>query len=124
MITPAVRGAYVANVEGIVPHRKTKHCVCVSVAKGKYMMINTQHGESYDDFLIRASDYDFLMGEDRFLSCVRPFSLSSGRLIRKVGALSVADTHRLADKVIRSKTIPKPDRDTIIGELQDALREQ
>ena len=75
MMTPVVRGVYVADTSGIVPGRDTKHCVCVSVASGRYFVINTRHDERYDDFALSATDYDFLRGEDHFLGCVRTFEI-------------------------------------------------
>lgn len=123
MMTPTVRGVYVADVTGIVPWRDTKHCVCVSVATGKYVLINTRHDKSHDDFMLSPSDYGFLMGKGRYLSCSLAFDISADRLMRKVGILSTDDTHKMAGKVIRSKTIPKADKNIIIDELREALRE-
>ena len=75
MTAPAIKGIYIADVSGdpeLGRHRSNKHCVCVSVGAGLYLLINTAHRELYNDFPIKASDYAFLFGVDRFISCHKP----------------------------------------------------
>ena len=123
MTTPSARGIYIADVSsyaGFGEHRKTKHCVCVAVSGGMYLFINTSHRDMYDDFKISASDYKFLNGVDRFLSCRSARALDARHIIREVGTLSVKDTETVIAKISASDTIPDGDREFILAELRRA----
>jgi len=120
MTTPAIRGIYIADVKdqaNIGKHRSTKHCVCVSVGCGLYLLINTEHREMYDDFPLKASDYDFLHGVDRFLACRDPKVIKDEKIIRRVGTLSDADAKTVYEK-IRASDILQP---TIIKQVLSEL---
>ena len=120
-MTPVIKGVYVVDVTGIFPHRKTKHCICVSVGKNKYLPINTTHRDEYNDFLINASDYKFLGGENRYVACSELMTLHPDKLIKKAGQLSDVDAKNILAKLEKAKTIPKNDQYQVIAELARAL---
>lgn len=100
-----------------ISHRDTKHCVCVSVAKDKYLVINTEHREMYDDFGITVSNYPFLK-IDRFVACSALHKFSPDKIISgRQGKLKYTDMIRVIDKIQNSKTIDKTERDEILPEL-------
>ena len=59
---PDISDVLIINVSGEIAYRNTKHCVCISVSREKYFIINTNHREMHDDFNIKSADYDFLKG--------------------------------------------------------------
>ena len=122
MIEPSVCGVYSVDTSDVLTHRSQKYCVCVSVSLGKYLLINTIHRKIYDDFKIRASDYGFLQGTDRFLSCSVFFDFDPPKLKQKVGVLSSADTKTVIEKIMASRTIAAMDKDIVLAELQKTLR--
>jgi len=120
MMTPEVRGIYIVDVRDdaeLGKYRETKHGVCVSVGEGRYMLINTHRREEYKDFMLKASDYTFLKGVDRFLSCRNPRPYKPERLIKKVGVLSETDTRVAIQKIISSRFIEKTLKAKILDEL-------
>ena len=120
MIAPAPRGIYIVDVRDdplLGKHRNTKHCVCVSVGEGRYLLINTHHREMYNDFILKASDYGFLKGVDRFLSCYSPQPFKPAQLVKKVGTLSDADTRVLISKIKTARFIHKLLKAKILDEL-------
>jgi hypothetical protein len=121
MIRPVIRGVYIADVRGIVSRRDSKHCVCVSISDKKYLLINTFHGEIYDDFLLPLSRYDFLIDRDRYLSCAAVVEIPDGNLKSFVGMLSAEDTYTAAGKILRSKTMRSAEKNRIALGLKDEL---
>ena len=124
MITPSARGIYIVDVReeaALGKYRKTKHCVCVSVGEGRYLLINTHHRKIYKDFPLKASDYGFLKGVDRFLSCYTPQPFQPAQLIKKVGTLTDADTRVLLSKLKAARYIPNLLKEKILGELSKTL---
>ena len=124
MIAPATRGIYIADVSGdaeVGKYRSKKHCVCVSVGEGWYLLINTHHRELYNDFMIKASEYGFLNGVDRFISCRIPRPITTGQLIKKVGTLSEADTRTMMEKVKASRFMRNAVKEKILKELLKTL---
>jgi len=124
MTAPAIRGIYHADVSAdpeLGRHRSRKHCVCVSVGSGLYLLVNTAHRELYNDFQIKASDYAFLSGVDRFISCHKPKEISTSSLIQRVGTLSNTDTRTVIAKIKASRAIPENDKTVIISELSATL---
>ena len=117
MILPSIRGVYLVNVKGMLKHRDKKHCVCVSVGHEKYLFINTEHRDTYDDFQINAADYDFLEGVDRFVSCFKPTDIPTSRLIQKVGQLNDADAKTVYVKIKESRQIHNKVKEAILAEL-------
>jgi len=120
MISPEVRGVYVADVgddKKLGKHRATKHCVCVSVGGGQYLLINTRQNSEYDDFKILASNYDFLDGEDRWLGCVALIARRAEKLLRKVGELNDADTKTVYEKIRASQRISADEKNRVLPEL-------
>jgi len=122
---PAIRGIYVADVSGdaeLGKYRSMKHCVCVSVGEGRYLLINTLHRELYNDFMIKASDYGFLKGVDRFISCHKPSDFIPAQLIKKVGMLSDADTRTMMKKIQASRFMRQNIKAKILGELLKSFK--
>jgi len=109
----------IIDVSGEIEHRNTKHCVCVSVSKNKYFMINTKHREMYDDFEIESSEYGFLNGVNRFVSCSLMREFDVGKIIRKVGNLSKNDMRKIIDKMKKSDYLYKIERDLVIPEIEE-----
>jgi hypothetical protein len=127
MITPQARGIYVVDVRGdaeLAKYRDTKHCVCVAVGEGWYLFINTHQRKMYDDFILKASDYAFLKGIDRFLSCRHPRLYNSVKLIQKVGTLSDPDTRILIQKIQATRFIETTLKEKFLGELSKTLNTQ
>jgi len=122
MISPDIKGIYVADVSDTVPHRNTKHCVCVSVGRGKYLLINTHHRPMYEDFILKASNYGFLNGLDRFLSCSSSHPIKPEKLFEKVGELSDADTKIMYEKIQKSQKIQSDDKKAILSELEKTFK--
>ncbi len=117
MTTPILLGVYVVDVKDMIRYRDTKYGVCVSVGTGRYLLINTQHRGEYDELMIRASEYEFLNGVDRYLSCRQLFAFHPKKLIAKVGDLSSDDAKKLIAQIGTSRTIAKGDKFRIISEL-------
>jgi len=74
-----------------VEYRDMKWCVCVSVTKNNYLLINTHHRDMYEDFEIKASDYEFLDSIDRFVCYSTVWQFGLNELEAKVGNLSRDD---------------------------------
>jgi len=111
----------VMDVKGVISHRDTKYCVCVSNLQNKYLFINTDHRTMYDDFEIKAEDYIFLNNKNRFIACSTIFSINPDRMIRNVGKLNIEDVKKIIDKIIKSRTISKIDKDSVLPELESWL---
>jgi hypothetical protein len=62
-----ISDVFVANFSNEFEHRPIKRCVCVSALSERYLIINTNHREMYDDFEIMSADYDFLESKNRFV---------------------------------------------------------
>ena len=125
MTHPEIRGIYVLDVRGdkwLGKHRETKHCVCVSVGSGKYLAINTRHNPGYHDFMIHASNYAFLEGEDRFIGCGFLFTLDAAKILRKVGFLNDVDAKTVYDKIRASPNILPADKKVVHSELWESFR--
>ena len=117
MITPEIKGIYVVDVTGAVPHRATKHCVCVSVGNGKYITINTESRPEYGEVKIKASEHAFLKGVDRYVLCARILTREPENLLAKVGTLSDADTKIVYLKIKESVKIHEDDKKAILPDL-------
>lgn len=115
---------FVIDVRGIVPFRDTKYCVCVSVARNKYVLIDTQHREMYDDFQISAKKYDFLKGIDRYVSCSAIYEFDNSRIKnidQVIGVLQYDDMKKIIEKIRNSKVIKQIDKDSVLPELEEWL---
>ena len=113
----------IVNVKGVIDYRDTKYCVCVSILKDKYLLINTEHRSMYDDFKIEAKDYPFLQNEDRFVSCSKIHTFDFRRIIKSVGNLEIKDIKKIIEKIRNSRSIHKIDKDLILPELENWLSE-
>jgi hypothetical protein len=118
---PNISDVFVADFSIVYKHRPTKHCVCVSVSADKYILINTDHREKYDDFEIKSSDYKFLGSKNRFVSCLKLYKSDSIKLLRYVGNLSRDDMIKIVDKIQNSKVLDKIEKDSILPELRKWL---
>jgi len=119
-----ISDVFIMDVSNIIYKRDTKHCVCISVSRNKYFLINEKHRDIYEDFEIKASDYCFLKNTNRFVGCSKTFELESDRVIKKVGNLNHDDMMKILDTVIKSKTLIKMDKDIIIHELTKWLKDK
>jgi len=114
---------FVVDVSGAIEHRDTKHCVCVSVTSDKYLLINTNHREIYDDFEIKSSDYAFLKHKNRFVCCSEMYEFKPDKLIKRVGNLHRDDMLKIIDKIQNSEYLKKIEKDSVIPELNKWLSE-
>jgi hypothetical protein len=118
---PKISDVLIVDVSGKIPLRDTKHCVCISVSKDKYLLINTDHREMYDDFQIKSSDYAFLKDTDRFVCCSKMYRFSPDRIIKKTGNLNRSDMIKIIDKIQNSKILDKMEKNSVIPELDKWL---
>ena len=118
---PEICSIWLVDVSGLFPYRNTKQAVCISVAGNRYLVINTEHRQMYDDFCIKSSEYPFLDGTDRYVACSRIHCFEAERLIKKVGSLSLADTKNLVEKIKKSRVIDKLEKNAILPELEKWL---
>ncbi|MDR2593021.1 MAG: hypothetical protein LBC59_09530 [Chitinispirillales bacterium] len=107
----------VIDVSGVIEHRGTKHCVCVSVSAEKYLLINTNHRDIYDDFEIKSSEYAFLKPKNRFVCCSEMYHFDSDEIIKSVGTLNRNDMIKIVDKIQNSESLKKAEKDFVILEL-------
>ena len=117
-ITPQISEVYIMNVSEKLEHRTTKHCICISAGNNKYVLINSEHREMYDDFKINVSDYDFLR-QDSYVGCSEVVVLKKESIIRKVGSMKYNDMLKILEKIRGPKHISKPDRAEIVLELEE-----
>jgi len=125
MTTPEIRGIYVFDVRQhaiLGKYRETKYCVCVSIGGGLYLVINTRSNPDYDDFQIRASNYDFLNSEDRYLGCDALFELDAVKILRKVGVLNDFDAKIVYEKIRASTSISDETIQKVLSELWALFR--
>ena len=123
MILPKTKGIYVADVQEIMPHRKTKHCVCLAIGDcGRFVAINTDSRPEYGELKINASDYTFLKGVDRFILYEKIFTLAPNDLLKKVGELSDADVKTLYVKIEKNRKILVEDKEVILEELKKTFK--
>ena len=118
---PEICSIWLVNVSGLFPHRNTKQAVCVSVTGNRYLVINTEHRQMYDDFCIKSSEYPFLGGTDRYIACSRVHCFEAERLIKKVGSLNPADTKILIEKMKKSRVLDKIEKNAILPGLEEWL---
>lgn len=114
-----IADVFVMQVGNQIEHRETKHCICIATSQNKYFIINTEHREIYDDFKISATDYDFLKGLDRYVSCSSIFQFMPDKIIRKVGKLNYPDMLKLINKVQNSEVLDDAEKSAILPELTD-----
>lgn len=117
-----IGNVFVVDVADVIEHRDRKHCICISVADNKYLVINTEHREIYDDFGIKASDYPFLQGVDRFVCCSQIFQFDGGKLLNgkmPVGQLKYTDMGKIISKIQTSEILDETERQSVLLELLD-----
>lgn len=110
---------FIVQVGSQIEHRDTKHVICVATSNNKYIIINTEHREMYDDFSISATEYAFLHGHDRFVACSRIFQFSPDCIIKKVGKLNYADMMKLINKIQNSDVLDNKEKASVLPELTD-----
>lgn len=118
---PNISDVFIADFSNEFEHRPRKHCVCVSVSSERYVIINTNHREAYDDFEIRSSNYDFLKSKNRFVSCVKLYGADSIKLIKRVGNLYRDDMLKVADKIQNSDVLDEIEKAAVLPELKKWL---
>jgi len=118
---PNISDVFIADFSNEIEHRPRKHCVCVSVSSERYVVINTNHRETYDDFEISSADYDFLESKNRFVSCVKLYGAGSIKLIRHVGNLYREDMIKVADRIQNSDVLDEIEKMSVIPELKNWL---
>jgi len=111
------------DVSKIMPERTTKYCVCVSAGNDRYFYINSEHREMYDDFKIKAADYDFLT-HDSYVGCHEAYLLRKELIIRKLGNLNYEDMLKVLDKIQNSRRMAKIERKNLILEFETWLNAQ
>jgi len=117
-ITPQISEVYIMNVSEKLEYRTTKHCICISAGNNRYILINSEHREMYDDFKISVSDYDFLK-RDSYVGCSEFVVLGRESIIRRVGSMKYNDMLKILEKMREPKHISKPGRTEIALELEE-----
>jgi len=120
---PNISEVFIMDVSSILPHRKKKHCICVSAGGNKYFLINSEHREMYDDFKISASNYSFL-GEDKYVGCSEAHELKEEHIIKKCGVIDYDDMAKILDKVKKSKHLDEAIIEIITYELEKWLEQK
>jgi hypothetical protein len=111
---------FIIDVADKVSYRGTKHCICISVTNDKYLVIDTQHREIYDDFEIKAKDYPFLKKVNRFVCCSRIYHFDSSKLLNNkapVGRLKYADVVKIINKIQNSEVLDETEQASVLPEL-------
>jgi len=111
------------KTESSVEYRNKKWCVCVSVTEDNYLLINTHHRDMYEDFEIKAADYEFLNSVDRFVCCSKLWHFDSTEIETKVGNLSRDDMLKLIDTVQKSKKLSGGEKKLIVTNVKKWLLE-
>jgi len=116
----------IMDVEGKVDYRDTKYCVCIysKEDKDKYLFINTESREMYDDFQIKCSRYAFLGQKDRYVNCFSVQELEKERVIEKKGNLDYEDMKRILAKIKNSDSITEAEKEILIPELENWLNDE
>lgn len=120
-IVPRISEVYLIDVKGQIEHRKTKYFVCVSVAKDKYLIINSEHREIYDDLEVDSCDYPFFDGKSRFVGCSRLHHFSADKIIKAVGCLYREDMMNIRDKIRDSKVLDKHEKSIVLCQIEQWL---
>lgn len=120
---PNISDVILMDVSKVMPERTTKYCVCVSAGNDRYFYINSEHRQIYDDFKIKASDYDFLT-HDSYVGCHEAYRLGKELIIRKLGNLNYDDMLKILDKIQKSKRIAKTERKALIFEVETWLNDK
>jgi len=112
------------NTKNVIDHRDEKYCVCISVGKDKdkYFLIDSKSRKAYDDFEIKAADYDFLK-HDSYISCSLVVELGKERLINKLGNINHKDMVTILTKVKNSEHLTDDNIRDIELELGDWLKD-
>lgn len=105
------------DVTKLFKYRDTKHCVCVSVSNNKFLVINSNHRDKYDDFEIKSTDYAFLNSMNRFVCCSETYTFNNAEIIKKVGNLNRNDMVKIVEKIINSKILSDMEKNTVLPEL-------
>jgi hypothetical protein len=113
----AISDVYIIDVTDNVEHRKTKHCICISVAKNKCLLINTENRGIYNELEISSENYNFLNGKNRFVACSRPIIFKESEIIKKEGNINYNDMAKILEKL---KSVKKKD---IAIQLKDVITE-
>lgn len=109
---------FIVEVKDIFPNRENKHCVCISVSKNAFLVINTLHREIYDDFEISAKDYSFLKNQNRFVSCSKILYIQNDKIKTfSLGKLNYKDILKIIDKIQNSKILETSEKYKILTEL-------
>ena len=117
----AISDVLIINVSKKIPYRNTKHCVCISVAKGKCLLINTENRQIYEEIKINSSDYEFLNGVDRYIACSQIFEFSEDDIIQRVGDIKYEDMLKIIENLRKTKEITPIERNFIVSELEKWL---
>jgi len=108
------------DVAGVVECRSTKHCICISVSNNRFLVINTEHRQIYDDFEIKAKDYPFLKNVNRFVCCSQIYHFDQSRFLNNkipVGQLKYQDIVKIIDKIQKSEILDETDQSAVLLEL-------
>jgi len=91
-ITPQISEVYIIDVSKILPHCKTKYCICITTGINKYFLINSENRKMYDTFKINVSDYSFLK-QDSYVGCSKAHLLESNLIVKNIGKNTKLQTY-------------------------------
>lgn len=95
----AISDVYIINTADKIEHRKTKHCVCISVSKNKWLIIDTENRGYRNEMEIKSSNYEFLQGINRYVGCLFVYEFDESKVIKKVGNINYTDMTGIVEKL-------------------------
>jgi len=112
------------STKSVIPHRDKKYCVCISTGKDKdkYFLIDSKSRKMYDDFEIKAKEYEFLE-HDSYISCSLVVELENERFIEKLGNINHKDMVTILKKVKNSEYLSNDNIKDIESELGNWLKD-
>jgi len=113
------------STKNVVAHRDEKYCVCISTGNGKdkYFLIDSKSRKMYDDFEIKAEEYDFL-SKDSYISCSLVVELGKDRFIEKLGNIDHKDMIKILEKVKKSEHLTDDEIKDISNSLENWLNDK
>lgn len=115
----AYQVGYVYHVNSFaqVSPAKGKFGICVCVAEGYFLAINTDDRAMYDCICIKVSEHQQL-GQDRYVSCKSPLTIPPGADVQMKYKISKEFTAELIAKIETSQYLTPKQIAAIVGELK------
>jgi len=111
------------KVSGVLPNKKNKRCLCVSLGGDRYFLVDYQRCSMYDDFKISKSSYDFL-DRDGYIGCSEIHSPAEKQLVKRCGEIYCEDMAKILDRVKNSKNLSEASINSIVPELEKWIEKE